>query len=72
VLEIFDNKGSKYAFRDESGIRVLRTFTNVTTERKGCQRLVFCNLPLKLQVLRLSYGIKIGIVHINHEIEYFN
>lgn len=61
MIEKFSTNKEKYSFRDYDGLRIHRIFTNVTNPKKGCSRLVLCDLPLKFQVLKIAYGIKIGI-----------
>lgn len=72
LLETFDNKKNKYLFRNDDGLKIVRTFTNVTTDKKGCQRLVLCDLPLRFHVVKIVYGIKVGLLHPGKEVEYFH
>jgi hypothetical protein len=38
---------------------------------KGCERIVLCDIPIKFHVGKLVYGIKVGQMLTNREIEYF-
>lgn len=67
-METFSSKRSKYVFRDEEGLRIYRTITNCTNAPKGCERLVLCDVPLKMHVQKLAYGIKLGQMRGSREV----
>ncbi len=71
MLEVFSNRKGKYLFRNDDGLKIYRTITNSTTALKGCERLVVCDLPLKFHLVRLVYGVKVGQMLPNRDVEYF-
>lgn len=71
LLETFNEKKAKYIYRNQEGLRILRTVTNSTNMKKGCERLFLCDLPLKFHVLKIVYGIKIGMLLPTREVVYF-
>lgn len=71
LLETFKEKKAKYVYRNQEGLRILRTVTNSTNMKKGCERLILCDLPLKFHVLKIVYGIKVGMLLPNREVVYF-
>jgi|JI9StandDraft_2_1071091.scaffolds.fasta_scaffold1028795_1 hypothetical protein len=71
MLETYSEKKVKYLYRHQEGLRILRTVTNLTNQKKGCERYFLCDLPLKFHVVKIVYGIKVGTLLPNREIVYF-
>ena len=61
----------KYTYRNNDGLRILRTISNKTTEAKGHERLFLCDLPMKFHIVKIVYGIKIGLLMPNRHVDYF-
>ena len=70
-LENFKDKGLKYNYRHKEGLKILRTVTNIANSKKGYERLFLCDLPFKFHVLKIAYGIKLGVYLSNRELQYF-
>ena len=68
VLETFNSRKNKYSFRPEEGLSIHRVFTNTTTAKKGCETFFLCELPLRWRVVRMVFGIKVGMMMANRQV----
>ena len=58
-------------YRNNDGLKILRSICNKTTESKGQERLFLCDLPTKFHIVKIIYGIKVGLLMPNRQIDYF-
>lgn len=61
IQSVKEEKKKKCNYSGLGDLRVERTITNITNTKKKTERFVLCELPLKFQVLRIVYGIRLAI-----------
>jgi hypothetical protein len=62
----------KFNLKNTEGIRNIRIVTNVSTEKKNMEKYFILELPAKIEIQKIVYGVRIGIVMPNKQIAYFN
>lgn len=62
----------RFSLKNTEGIKNVRFLTNVSNEKKNMEKYFILQLPAKLELQKIVYGIRIGLVMPNKEIVYFN
>jgi len=62
----------KFNIKNTEGIKIIRTLTNISNEKKNNEKYFVVELPAKIELHKIVYGIRIGAVSSNKEITYFN
>lgn len=62
----------RFNIKNTEGIKITRTLTNVTQDKKNHEKYFVLELPAKVELHKIVYGVRIGVVMPTKEIMYFN